>query len=55
VDFELTDENGVTSARSAEFVQTERRGSSRILQNLLQQRKATCQDQALRRPFERGV
>jgi hypothetical protein len=28
VDFELTDENGVTSARSAEFVQTERRGSS---------------------------
>jgi DNA polymerase delta subunit 1 len=57
VDFELTDENGVTSARSAEFVQTERKGIlPRILQNLLQQRKATrakiklCDD-----PFERGV
>jgi hypothetical protein len=56
VDFELTDENGVTSARSAEFVQTERRGILPASCRMLQQRKATrakiklCDD-----PFERGV
>jgi hypothetical protein len=56
VDFELTDENGVTSARSAEFVQTERRGSfPHPAEPAAAAQGDACQDQLCDDPFERGV